>query len=196
MSGDVLFSILMPTLVDRRAIRAPLLRELERQVRGQPVEILLDEDSRERTTGRKRNDLLGRARGKFSAFIDDDDWVSDTYVEDVLAVVNAIDIDCVGFWGEARWEDGLIRRMIHSLMCPVWTEWKSDDLGYVYYRHPNHLNPIRTDLARSIRYPDITISEDHIWTRAMAASGKLRKEVFLAGKCFYTYRPHGAVRGL
>ena len=196
MSSSLALSILIPTLIERRECRTPLLSELENQMVGMPVELLLDEDNRERTTGAKRNALLARAQGKFSVFIDDDDWISDTYIKDVVNVIQSVEVDCIGIWGETHWGEEWTRTMIHSLMCPAWTEWKGKDGRYVYYRHPNHLNPIRTDISRSIPYRDITISEDHFWTLAMADSGKLKREVFLAGKCMYHYLPHGAVRTL
>ena len=196
MSSDLALSILIPTLVERRDCRSSLLSELGKQMGGMPVELLLDEDNRERTTGAKRNALLARAGGKFSVFVDDDDWISDTYVKDIVNVIRSLDVDCIGIWGKTKWAEEWERVMVHSLMCPVWTEWRGNNGQYVYYRHPNHLNPIRTDLARSIPYRNITISEDHFWTRAMADSGRLKSEVFLAEKCTYYYLPHGAVRTL
>jgi glycosyltransferase involved in cell wall biosynthesis len=201
MSSSKILSILMPTLVSRRKIRAGLIDFLWQQVKQEgaikTVELLLEEDDRQHTTGWKRNLLLARAEGKFSAFVDDDDWVSDTYIHDIVwAIQHTGDLDCVGFWGEARWEEGVTRRMIHSIVCPAWTEWQGSGGEYIYYRQPNHLSPIRTELARTVRYKDITISEDHFWTTEMAGSKRLKREVFLGGKCTYIYRPHGPVKML
>lgn len=186
----MILSILIPTLADRARLRAPLLSELKRQISDSPVEVLLDEDNKEHTTGFKRNALLMRATGTYSVFVDDDDWVSSTYVQDILRILKTQYVDCIGFWGKAVWGGVMERRFIHSLMCPVWTE-RADKCGVpTYYRQPNHLNPVRTDLARRIKYRDITISEDHFWTRAMADSRLLKREVFLGEKCLYHYRPH------
>ena len=187
----MILSILIPTLADRARLRAPLLSELKRQISDSPVEVLLDEDNKEHTTGFKRNALLMRATGTYSVFVDDDDWVSDTYVQDILRILTTQYVDCIGFWGRAKWEQHVERKFVHSLMCPVWTEWVNRSGVPTYYRQPNHLNPIRTDLARRIKYRDITISEDHFWTRAMADSRLLKREVFLGEKCLYHYRSHG-----
>ena len=192
----MILSILIPTLVDRARIRAPLLSELRKQIGSQPVEVLLDEDNRQHTTGFKRNALLMRATGTYSVFVDDDDWISYTYVRDILRVLQTQYVDCIGFWGQAKWEEGTTRRFVHSLMCPVWTEWMNKDGTPTYYRHPNHLNPIRTDLARRVKYRDITISEDHHWTWDLANADLLRREVFLGEKCLYHYRPHASPVGI
>lgn len=61
-----------------------LAREIERQTNGLPVEHLIFCDNKRRTVGEKRDALLRMARGKYVAFVDDDDGVSDEYVNLIL----------------------------------------------------------------------------------------------------------------
>jgi len=58
---------------------------VENQIEGWPVEWLALCDNRARSIGAKRQALVDIARGKYIAFVDDDDDVSDDYVERLLA---------------------------------------------------------------------------------------------------------------
>ncbi|GAH67896.1 unnamed protein product, partial [marine sediment metagenome] len=131
-----------------------MLTKLEGFLRGQiskagakdAVEIVMLQDQGETVVGIKRNVLLDKAQGKFCAFVDDDDWVSDTYVPDILSAIRTYDdLDCVGFFGDVLFQGKHAGIMIHSTLCPCWTEKAG-----MYYRPPNHLNPIRADIARSV----------------------------------------------
>lgn len=195
----MLLSILIPTLEERRSKLTVLLDYINSQIKyckvvGK-VEILTDCDNRQRTTGAKRNSLLERATGYFSAFVDDDDWLSATYVRDIITIAKTRNFDCVGFYGEVwfrssgNWaRDGY---MVHSVLCQAWTQ-----NGNMYYRPPNHLNPIRTDISRQVKFRNITISEDHFWSLDMAKSRRVRNEVFLGGAPTYIYRSDTEKRGL
>lgn len=196
MQRKPLLSVLICTLEDRREMLKNLLCGLQRQIDRlddpEMVEIMLESDQGQRTTGAKRNRLLASSRGLFSAFIDDDDAVSPEYIPRIMrSILRHPIIDVFGFFGEVRFSCGTRRIMMHSLMCPEWTE---DD--EYYYRPPNHLNPIRTELAQQINFRDITISEDHHWTIEMAQSGLLKREVFLGGDPMYYYQCREPMKGL
>ena len=156
------------------------------------TEILVYPDNGEITIGTKRNRMLHMASGKFCAFIDDDDLVSDTYMKDILNVIKSYDdLECIGFWGEV-WFNGVFGgKMVHSIMCDNWTED-----GTYYYRPPNHLNPVRTSIARKFKFRDIRTSEDHFWSTDMNKSKVLKKEVFLGHKPTYIYKCRENKKGL
>lgn len=92
-------SILIPTLPSRLGTFLPrLLSILEPQVGTKPVEILCFYDNKKRTVGAKRNALLSLAQGEYISFVDDDDRVADTYIEDILGEIYKIPLpDCVVF---------------------------------------------------------------------------------------------------
>jgi glycosyltransferase involved in cell wall biosynthesis len=192
----MLFSILIPTLYSRKHLLQKMLHALEEQHRAsgllEYVEIRTLADGGELTIGEKRNRMVSEARGKYVAFVDDDDQVSDTYIRDVVWALRANPgVDCVGFWGKVFFQGQFGGNMIHSLCVPVWTEKP----GW-YYRHPNHLNPIKQSVAASVQYQPIRWSEDHFWCHDLARSGGLKSEVFLGHKPLYIYLCREARKGL
>ena len=82
-NGPVL-SILTPAVPSRLAQIARLIEHLQKQIGEFPVEHLILIDNKRRTVGEKRDALLRVARGQYVAFVDDDDWVSNDYVEELL----------------------------------------------------------------------------------------------------------------
>lgn len=138
--------------------RVKLLNRLQAQLRHQltdEVEVIVETDSGEITTGSKRNILLGRATGEYCCFIDDDDLVSDTYVSRILEATKT-NPDCVGFTGQITFASkNKSHDFVHSFECKSWYFRNN-----IYYRYPNHLNPIRTALAREVGFKDITVGED------------------------------------
>ena len=194
-SETTLLSIMTPTIFGREEQMGALLDQLMAQATevGQ-VEILLWKDvAGEHTTGAKRQQLVQEAHGLFCAFVDDDDFVSDTYVRDIVEAITPFrnDLDVVGFHGEVHFTDGHTQKMVHSINCPEWTEEHG-----VFFRPPNHLNPIRTKLARMVPYEDITYSEDFEWSIKMKREGLLRREVFLGAKPLYFYECGSVMKGL
>lgn len=184
----MLFTVMIPTLEDR----AHLFRKLCDNLNAQAVdaghagefEIVSLCDDGKAIVGHKRNQLLAMATGKFAAFVDDDDEISDTYVADIIHAIETYDdLDCVGFYGEVWFTDGFAGHMIHSLTCVGWTEEPG-----TYYRQPNHLNPIRLDLARQVKFKHINQSEDYFWSMELQSKGLLHTEVFLGHKPLYWYR--------
>jgi len=61
-----------------------LSEKIEAQIGDLPVEHLMFVDNKKRTVGEKRDALLVAARGKYVAFVDDDDVVSDDYVSEIV----------------------------------------------------------------------------------------------------------------
>ena len=176
-------SILIPTLTRRAHLFERIYGALSKQAEGQDVEILHLLDSGQMSIGDKRNTLLFMARGEFSCFVDDDDMVAGTYVGRILKAIEAVpDADCVGMAGIIT-SGRIQRKFIHSIQCSDYTEGKG-----VYYRPPNHLNPIRTEISRQFRFPAINMGEDTDWAMQISRSGALTKEAEIEEALyFYTY---------
>jgi len=193
-----LFTVMVCTLPERKDTFNELMHNIINQAMSaglqDDVEFIHDDTPRgEITTGEKRNRLVKRADSKFCAFIDDDDLVHDKYVS---LIVNTIkreeDLDCIGFWGEVYFQGALGGKMIHTTACRNWTEKPG-----IYYRPPNHLNPVRSSIAKEFPFRDITISEDHFQSVEMKKRNALKKEVFLGTKKpLYIYRCGEAKKGL
>lgn len=89
----MMLSILTPLVPSRLEIVRRLCAEIESQIGSKPVEHLALLDNKRRTVGEKRDALLRCARGRYVAFVDDDDWISKDYVFEILkASVSAPDV--------------------------------------------------------------------------------------------------------
>ena len=79
-------SILTPTIPGREKQLLELTEKIQKQIGDLPVEHLSLCDNRKRSIGAKRQSLVDIAQGKYIAFCDDDDDISDDYVEETLPV--------------------------------------------------------------------------------------------------------------
>ncbi len=146
-------SILICSIEERKDLLQRLLNILEKQ-RVDGVEILLNVDNKEKTIGKKRNELLALATGDYIAFIDDDDTVSNDYVIKVLNASKS-NPDCIGIEGIITTNGLNPKKFIHSQQYSSWFTKNN-----IYYRCPNHLNPIKRDIAIAVGFPEINHGED------------------------------------
>jgi len=114
------------------------------------LEILVLMDNRSKTISEKRNDLLRAARGKYIAFLDDDDAISDTYLDCILHAIDANDgIDCISF---KQWcsLDGESMQVTFGIGNPHGRLWRDSqgNLGPIR-RPPYHMCVWRRELAQS-----------------------------------------------
>jgi GT2 family glycosyltransferase len=153
-------SVLVPALESRRDALRELLASLESQRAllrgGRPVEVLVNLDNRQKTVGKKRNELLESARGDYCVFVDDDDRVAPSYLEDILAAISGRPAaDCVVFQGLITTDGANPRPFLFG------KEFARDhEKNGTYYRLPNHLCPVRRELARRTRFREINRGED------------------------------------
>jgi len=188
MQNQNLFSILICTLVDRQTQFKFLYDLLNVQINmcklENEVEILFCCDNREMTIGTKRNKLLDESTGKFIAFIDDDDRVDMEYIKIITQIIKSNpDIDCIGIKGILTINGRNPRTFIHSIKYNSYFE-----RDRVFYRCPNHLNPIRKECIKGIRFPEKNFSEDTDWALQIRDKGVLKKEVMFDKKPLYFYR--------
>lgn len=188
-------SILICSIVGRESLLKNLRVDLERQ-RTDDVEILVETDDKRITTGAKRNVLLRRATGDYIAFVDDDDKVSDDYVRKILKAIKTHP-DCCGIEGEIshtkqfrisrrsrrsrRFEHKqIIQKFVHSIQYDRWFE-----KGGIYYRCPNHINPVKRTIALKVKFPDVMRGEDKDYSFRLRFL--LKSEVYIDG-IIYFYR--------
>jgi hypothetical protein len=183
MKLSILICTLPQPFRDSRFISA-LSEDLTKQVKGRPVQILYLGDNKSMTVGEKRNNLLDIAKGERIVFVDDDDYVSDNYIDKLLEY-SELDYDCIGI-GVQFTKDG---------------EYPSTyDYGYkknintrveglrVYGRMPNHLCLWKKEIAQRVRFPHISLGEDHQWAEKQILKGytfhKTSEIIY-----FYDFRP-------
>ena len=172
-------SILICTLPNRIGYLSQLLQVLTPQyVSTNEVEVLTESDNGSMTTGHKRNLLLKRSTGKYVVFIDVDDMVAPTYVKDIL---NAAESN----------PDAIVFNGIMTTNGRDERKWYiSKDYGYeakngAYYRYPNHIVPIRREIAMAFPFMDIRIGEDYAWATAIHNAGLIKTEVKIEKELYH-----------
>lgn len=154
-------SILICHLTDRKALLDRLMAVLQPQVDAADgdVEVLIETDSGEMTTGKKRNILLDKANAGWICYIDDDDICAQDYCSKILSALES-NPDCVSMKGVLYRSGEQPRNFYHSIKHGK--EWFEKDSEY--FRPANHLNAVRRELALQVKFPEITVGEDHSYS--------------------------------
>jgi hypothetical protein len=165
------WSVLIPTMTGREGSLRKLITQIREKVsRAAPmlrVEYLTYFDNRETSIGLKRQWLLERASGKYMSFVDDDDDITDAYVEDLAETIR-------GEYHVMRLRGQISQfTFTHSTENKI-TDTMATDQGF--RRPPNHLNPMMTDVARIISFRNAVRAEDLEWTIRLAKAGFLTRE--------------------
>lgn len=170
-----LWSILICTIEEREQSFTKLRDKLKRQIAAlgleNHIEILCCKDKRgEHTVGHKRNMLLEESAGKYGCFIDDDDDVHDNYIQLIYQRLLK-NPDCVNLIGIITFNGANAKKFIHSINYTSYFEHNN-----IYFRPPNHLNPIRRSIAAQFIFPEKNCGEDTDWAMAIAQSQLLHTE--------------------
>jgi len=184
-----IWSILICTIPPRKAMLNLLLNELYHQIREcnltDDIEILwlTDEDGDKLTIGEKRQRLIEAANGKYVCFIDDDDWVATEYIRFIHTVLLK-DPDVVGLTGiiTVNRKQRTAARFIHSSRYKSYFKNKG-----VYYRPPNHLNPMLKTIAELVPFEYKSHGEDTDWAMALCKLAPYHRELYIE-KPLYFYR--------
>lgn len=138
--------------------------------------------------GAKRQSMIQQAQGDYVVHLDDDDWVAQNYVGEVLqALVSSP--DCVGHF-----------ELVEGLgKAPQLSKWTKDARGWEqghrvrmqyqvdYVRTPFHKTPIKRSHALAVGFKDMGFGEDHDFSKRLQAARLCRTEVFIP-KVLYFYR--------
>ena len=191
-SPPIWLSILIASTIDRAPLLHKLVDHLYTQIGSYPreVEILVNVDDRKTPIGEKRNQLLKRAKGHFIAFVDDDDWVVQNYVERIVDAISShyadgSPLDCIALDGVMTINDGVAEDFHHSI---VYRTWYHQDVGggyKVYFRPPNHLNAVRRVLALEAGFPLISEGEDKSYSAKLLPLLKYEAKPTGEGPLYY-----------
>lgn len=182
-----LWSILICTIEEREQVFNALCAKLTKQVDilglGNLIEILAYKDKRgEHSVGSKRNALVQESQGKYISFIDDDDDISQNYIQLIYEKLLR-NPDCVSLTGIITFNGANAKKFIHSVSYDTYFETEN-----AYYRPPNHLNAIRRSIAAQFMFPEKNYGEDTDWAMTIARSKLLHtEEVIEEPYYFYLY---------
>jgi len=172
-------SICICHLVERERQLKNILGILHSQYHGDDVEILIETDNREKSLGAKRQMQLLKSCGEYVCCIDDDDEVDPEYISLILEATKS-GADCIGMRGYIVEAGKKKEDFIHTLKSK---EWYQDDKTKNFYRTPNHLNPIKREIALKVGYKDLGYAEDFVYSQD--AYPLLRTEVFIEKPLYF-----------
>lgn len=181
-------SILICTLPD--PFRDPFLAQrlfynLSTQAVNKPVQVLYLGDNKRMSVGLKRNMLLHIAEGERVIFVDDDDQISNSYVDKLLEYCEYPE-DCIAI-GVEYTQNGTNKKIYDfSFKKNINTRTKK---GAIAGRMPNHLCLWKREVALRVQFPNISLGEDHNWAEKQIIKGyslKIMPEILY----FYDFDRH------
>lgn len=179
----IVLSILIPSLHKRTGLLGALLKDLQAQATDE-VEILTSVDGGEISTGNKRNNLVNAAKGKYTVFVDDDDVVSSDYIPSILEAAKQ-DADVIVFNGIMTTDGRNPKKWYISKDLPYKSEIRNGE--EIYLRYPNHIVPIKRDIALQVPFPNKYREEDFDYATKLHNLGLIKTEAKI-DKYLYTYR--------
>ena len=164
----MIISILIRSLYKREAMLNSLLANLYTQIiKGNyyfNVEVLVNRDNKEITSGTKANELLLSASGKYIVFIDDDDDVAENYIELMLEAMKT-DADCIATNGTYTIDGS---KPIKWYLSKDYQDCDGNENGQlIFLRRTNHISPVKRELALMAMFPDISNAEDKEYSRRL-----------------------------
>ena len=144
------------------------------------LEIITAMDNRGLKTGSKRNILLEMAEGEYLCYIDEDDTVADYYIEEILKGIEN-KVDCCSLNGIITTNGENPKFFKHYIACE-----KYDEVNGEYLRYPNHLNTIKSSIAKQFSFPEKNHGEDTDWATQIHNSKLLKTEHHI-DKVLYHY---------
>jgi len=169
-------TILIASLHSRTEQFCELIRLLSEQ-KTDEVQIISYIDSGENTIGYKRNELMKCAVGEYVCFFDDDDVPSKTYISNLLQGIKS-GSDCCSLRGVITWNGDNPEIFEHSIKYNAYTTNVTGE-PIKYERYPNHLNAIKTSIAKQFKFPEINHGEDTDFATQIFQSGIIKTEHYI-----------------
>lgn len=190
----MILSILIPTMYKRAGMLASMLRNLSIQIEeckaDDLVEVLTNVDHGEaaggKTTGQKRNELVTQAKGKYVVHVDDDDSVPPYYVVELLRAAIS-DADCFSISG-IMLTDGKDEKVWHISKNMNYGAKFDAEGKECYERYPNHICPMKREIAIQVPFPHQTVGEDFMFATVLHNLGLIKTEYRIQRFPMYYYK--------
>ena len=165
----MILSILTPSIPSRSTQLKALSSEIGRQIGERAVEHLVFCDNKQRTVGEKRDALLRLARGRYVAFVDDDDGIMTDYVESLLCAAES-DPDVITFR-----QDVIVNGFRSECEFRLGHPNEPFVAGQLFKRNAWHVCAWRRTLAIQSSFPASNYGEDWAFARLLCAIPNLRE---------------------
>lgn len=178
-------TICIPTYYKHELMLNGLTNSIAMQIKSRDVVVMKHVNKGERSIGEYRQMMLEQVETDYIAFIDADDRISAKYIEKVYEGIDK-GAKAIGFKGQITTNGQRPFTFIHSMRFSKWADVRNR--GTITYQRPlNHLNPIRTDIAKQIGYINLKHGEDLDYSNRLKASGlvKLEDEHFIDEIMYY-----------
>ena len=158
-------SILVPTVPSRiELFYVKLMKELLRQIEPYKNEIELISlfDNKKRSIGKKRQEMINLSQGEYIVFIDDDDRISDDYINQIMTKLSENpNTDCVVFDSICR-VNGAIDKL-----CKYGIEFEYGDINdrLEWRGKPAHTMVYAVSIVKNHQYTDMGYGEDYDWVK-------------------------------
>lgn len=168
------FLVLICTLPERANMLRRLIRTLDRQKAkyGGLVGYKIHDAGRSMSTGQKRNQLIEQSQSDYFSFVDDDDMISDNYVDEIYNAIQS-GPDVVTFNGYMTTNGRDKKKFTIKLGS------RYEERGGHYYRFPNHLCAFKREKVNMIKFPELWMQEDFQWAKQIHDRRLLRTEVHI-----------------
>jgi len=156
--NDIKLSILICSLdnEERQLNLNKIIHELNNQIcknyAENIVEVLIEKDNGIMSVGEKRNLLISKANGEYICFIDDDDFISDNYLNLILKNLEK-DILMIRI---THLVDGVKSKSIQTSLYINYLESNE----FIFRANHFHLCPIKKDIANWVKFPQVNFAED------------------------------------
>lgn len=155
--NDILLTIAIPTIQQRKDIFNELLLELKRQSEpyGDEIEIIWLSDNKEITIGAKRQKLNDMAKGKYVVQWDDDDWIHQQGIDMIMSHIRS-DIDVISY--NYSCDIGINNGTNYNRDVSI--EHNNKLIDDVFYVTPDCKNPIKKEIIDKVKFRDSSWSEE------------------------------------
>lgn len=161
----ILLTILVPTVPSRiELFYVKLMKEILRQIEPykNEIELISFFDNKKRSIGKKRQEMVNLAQGKYIVFIDDDDRISENYVNEIMnTLIENPDADCIVFNSITRINGG------KGILCKYGIEF---EYGYIndgleWRGKPAHTMVYLSKIVKNHQFNDMGNGEDCDWVK-------------------------------
>lgn len=168
-------SILIATVPEREEQFLKLLHRINKLIGSKDIQIVINNKPRYDkpggiSVGEKRQELIDAAIGKYIAFVDDDDDVTDNFIEEVYPLLDKdVDVICPRVLAKIDGKDFIIDQSIYN---------EIEQLNHfgLTKRYPSILSVYLRDKALGAKFDSINNGEDFKWSKQLQLSNEIKVE--------------------